>query len=179
MLVAVGSTNRCKIEGVRRAYSKYFRDFKVVAVKVDPGVSAQPLSLEETFRGAYNRGFHALRNVDGDHGVGVEAGMFTVGGLWFDIQVAAIVDRSLEVTYGLSSSFAVPGWIADKLVEGKYKELEPVVEGIYGVKDIGEKGGFVSMLTQNTVSREDLSYQATLMALIPRLKHNLKLYGRT
>lgn len=55
--VIVASTNPVKINAARRAFERLFPDdqFEVVGEEVKSGVSDQPMSDEETLRGATNR----------------------------------------------------------------------------------------------------------------------------
>ncbi len=46
----------------------------------------------------------------------------------------------------------------------------------FGTKDIGEKGGLIKILTKGVVTREHLTRDAVLMALIPWV--NEELYKR-
>jgi len=178
MIVAIGSINKSKIEGVREAYLRFFTNVEFVPVKALSNVPLQPFGLDMVFKGALSRAVNAIRIVNADHGVGVEAGMYSVSNRWFDVQVTAIIDRDNWVTYGLSPSFEVPAFIVEKIVKGEADELEAIVDEIYGVRNIGEKGGFISLLTGNVVLRRDLTYYSTIMALTPRLDINLKLYNK-
>lgn len=174
--VAVGSRNPVKIRGVERAFRIFYPDVCVVAVPVEPGVPAQPIGFSQILEGARNRASGALKACgDVDLGVGVEAGMYRVGDLWFDVQVTAIYDGENRVSYGFSPAFQLPECFAHKLVEGAAGELEELVDEFYGTTGIGEKGGFVSLLTRGVVAREELTFYSTVMALIPRLNEGL--YG--
>jgi len=49
----------------------------------------------------------------------------------------------------------------------------------FKTKDIGEYGGFIKILSNGKVLREDLTFNAVVMALIPRLNpelYNLRNY---
>ncbi|MEM2541577.1 MAG: inosine/xanthosine triphosphatase [Candidatus Methanomethylicia archaeon] len=179
MIVAIGSVNKSKIKGIRKAYLKFFADVEFKSLKASSNVPRQPFGLDMIFKGAISRAVNAIRVTNADHGVGVEAGIYSVNDRWFDVQVVAIVDRNGWFTYGLSPSFEIPLFIVEKIVKGEADELESVVDEIYGTRNIGEKGGFISLLTGNTVLRRDLTYYGTIMALIPRLNTNLKLYTKT
>ncbi|HDN75505.1 MAG TPA: DUF84 family protein, partial [Acidilobales archaeon] len=134
----------------------------------------QPMGLNEIFEGAYNRAVNALnRDSECSLGVGVEAGIYEVKGRYFDVQVAAIVDRNGFTSYGLSPSFQIPKPFSYALTKGEAKELEEVVDRYFGTKDIGAKGGLIKILTKSVVLREELTYYAVVMALIPRLNPNL------
>lgn len=178
MKIAVGTTNPSKIKGIERAYRKLLgKEINIISVKVKSGVSAQPLSLEETMRGAINRARKAIERVrDADEGVGVEAGFFNILDKTFDVQIAAIIDRENNITYGLSPAFQIPPLFVDKILKEGI-ELEVVVDNYFGTKDIGIKGGFISILTKNKITREELTELAVAMALIPRIWH--KLYSKS
>jgi|YelNatPaOPRAMG01_1025707.scaffolds.fasta_scaffold120549_2 inosine/xanthosine triphosphatase len=178
MIVAIGSMNKSKVEGVKEAYLRFFTNVEFIPVKALSNVPLQPFGLDMVFKGALNRAVNAIRIVNADHGVGVEAGMYSISNRWFDVQVTAIIDRDGLITYGLSPSFEVPSFIVEKIVKGEADELEAIVDEIYGVRNIGEEGGFISLLTGNAVLRRDLTYYSTIMALTPRLEVNLKLYNR-
>ncbi|MCD6443722.1 inosine/xanthosine triphosphatase [Candidatus Bathyarchaeota archaeon] len=172
--VAVGSRNPVKVKGVEKAFKIFYPDVCVVAVPVESGVPAQPIGFDQILEGAKNRASRALQACrDFDLGVGVEAGMYTVGGLWFDVQVTAISDGENHVTYGFSPAFQLPEGFAHRLVEGEAEELEELVDEFYGTTGIGKRGGFVSLLTKGVVVREDLTFYSTVMALIPRLNREL------
>jgi len=175
--IVAGTTNPSKIKGIENAYKKLLgKNVKVVSVRVESGVSAQPLSLEETIRGAINRAKKAIEQIrDADEGVGVEAGFFNLLDKTFDVQIAAIIDRENNITYGLSPAFQIPPLFVDKILKEGI-ELEVVVDNYFGTKDIGIKGGFISILTKNKITREELTELAVAMALIPRIWR--KLYSK-
>lgn len=74
MKVAVGSKNPVKIAAVREAFTKVWpkKHFVFEGVAVSSGVSNQPMSDEESFRGARNRAERAMKQIDADFGVGLE-----------------------------------------------------------------------------------------------------------
>jgi inosine/xanthosine triphosphatase len=174
MLVVVGSRNKSKVVGVERAYKFFSLDVEVVGVEVPSQVPPQPLGIETIFKGSLNRALKSLEVVgSADHGVGVEAGLFRVGDRWFDVHVAVIADRYGHITYGLSPAFEVPYVFVDEILRGSARELEVVVDKYFKTKDIGEYGGFIKILSNGKVLREDLTFNAVVMALIPRLNSEL------
>jgi len=178
MIVAIGSLNPVKIKGVREAYTSIFgADISVRGIAVESGVSPQPLSLEETIRGAMNRAEEALKVVrDAVHGVGVEAGWIKLyRDMWIDVQVAAILSREGELGIGISSGFLVPPYVVKRVLEDGV-EMETAMIELSGIDDIGEKMGAIGFLTRNIVKREDLTREATMMALIPFMPWNRKIY---
>ena len=173
--ICVGTLNKCKIEGIKRAFLRFYGTVNIKAFNVDSGVPLQPIGLNQIFLGAKNRAMQAiLKDNECVFGIGVVAGIFEVQGNYFDVQVAAIADRDKYITYGLSPSFPIPKLFSEKLLKGEEPELESIVDSYYGTKNIGEEGGFIKLLTRSVVTREDLTYYAVIMALVPRL--NTQLY---
>ncbi len=107
--------------------------------------------------------------------MGVEAGLLVVGGDFFDVQVACIATAGGSEFIGFSPSFAIPRSFAKLLVTGEARELEEIVDRYFGTRNIGSSGGFIKLLTRSIVTREDLTYYAVAMALVPLI--NAKLYG--
>lgn len=166
MLVAVGTKNPAKLEGVRRAFSKYYDRVELKPVDSSSVSKAQPKGLEEMTSGASARANFALSKVGGDFGVGVEAGIFTIGDVYFDNQVAAIVDRSGKVSLGHSAGYTLPHDAMEKLFSDG-RELERWAEEVSGISEVGDKGGIIQYLTNGRMDRTDLTEQCVLTALIP------------
>jgi len=174
VIVASGTKNPSKIEGIRKAFAKYFADVELRVVDSSPVARAQPKGLEEMTEGAVARAKYALAKAGGDFGVGVEAGIFTVGGLYFDNQQAAIVDPSGKVSLGHSAGYMLPHDAMEKLfAEGK--ELERWAEALSGIPEVGDKGGLINHLTKGRMTRADLTEQCVTTALIPWLHRDV--YG--
>ncbi len=179
MKVAIGSRNPAKIEGVVRAYEFFGIGIEVVPVEVESGVSRQPLSLEETVRGALTRAMRALEAApEAEQGVGVESGLMYVPILnrIVDLTVAVIADRDKKLSLGLSPAFELPPEVTRR-IWGEGIELECIAESLSGIESIGEKGGFISYLTENRYTRSELVRQAVIMALVPRLCPIKQMYG--
>ncbi|HZW85347.1 MAG TPA: inosine/xanthosine triphosphatase, partial [Nitrososphaerales archaeon] len=110
----------------------------------------------------------------GDFGVGVEAGIFTIGEVYFDNQQAAIADPTGKVSLGHSAGYMLPREAMEKLfAEGK--ELERWAEALSGIDEVGDKGGLIRYLTKGKMTRTDLTEQCVLTALIPWLHKDV--YG--
>jgi inosine/xanthosine triphosphatase len=168
MIIAIGSKNPAKVEGVKHAFSKYYADFELRPVDSNSVTKAQPRGLEEMASGATARAKFALSKAGGDFGVGVEAGIFIIAGKYFDNQVAAIADASGRVSLGHSAGFMLPSEAMEKLVaEGR--ELERWAEEVSGISEIGDKGGIIHHLTKGRMTRTDLTEQCVITALVPWL----------
>jgi len=174
IVLAVGTKNPAKIEGIKRAFARYYEDVGVHPIDSSRVASAQPKGLDEMTAGATARAKYALSVAGGDYGVGVEAGIFTIGPIYFDNQVGAIADKSGKVSLGHSAGYMLPKEDMETLFrEGK--ELERWAERVSGIDEIGDKGGFINFLTKGVITRADLTEQCVITALAPRLHRGI--YG--
>ncbi|WP_457591513.1 inosine/xanthosine triphosphatase [Geoglobus sp.] len=173
MRVVVGSKNPVKVNGVERAFSRFFGEVVVVGREVSSGVSDQPFN-NETVVGAVNRAKNAYSE-EFDFSVGVEAGLFefphTLTG-YIDFQVACIYDGE-HYTIGFGPGFEYPPEVVRQVLEGK--EVGKVMERLTGIESLGRKHGAIGFLTGKRVIRRDLTEIAVTMALIPWI--NRRLYG--
>ncbi len=172
VVVALGSKNPAKLEGVKRAFARFFDDVSVKALEVNSGVPDQPFD-NDTVKGAINRALKAYESGECDFGVGVEAGLFrnnfTLTG-YLDIQVAAIYDGD-RICIGYGPGFEYPESVLRPVLGGS--EVGKVMEVVTGIKDLGKKQGAIGYLTKNAISRAELTEIAVIMALIPFLNKNL------
>lgn len=108
MKIVVGSENQLKVKAVEDVVSQYFHDVHISGREVPPGVSTQPISLDETIRGAINRAKGAFK--DCDLSVGIETGLFEVSYTetgYMNISACAIYNGE-KIHIGLSSAFECP-----------------------------------------------------------------------
>jgi len=177
MIVAIGTKNPAKIEGVRRAFVRYYPDAEFRTVDTATFVRAQPLGFDQIAEGAVIRARSALASAGGDFGVGVEAGIFMMSGSYFDHQQAAVVDRLGRASLGHSAGFMLPAAPVEKMIrEGG--ELEHYAVELTGIGQIGDKGGLIHYLTNGQMSRTDLTEQCVVTALIPWLHRDVYLATR-
>ncbi len=174
MRVCVGTRNPSKIAGVGRAFREVFGEPDIVSVEASTRIPPQPIGMSVIVEGARRRALEALGRAPGcDVGVGVEAGLYLLGDRVFDVQVVYLVAADGSESLGLSPSFMVPEPFARALALGEARELEEVVDRHFGTSDVGSKGGLIKLLTRSLVTREDLTYYATLMALVPLMNREL------
>ena len=174
MMVAAGTKNPAKVEGIMRAFVRYFPGATFKTVDAGGVTRAQPLGLDQMVQGAVARARFARSKLRADFGVGVEAGIFQIGKAYFDHQQAAVVDRRGRVSLGHSAGYQLPGGAVRRMIK-EGTELERYAETLSGVKAVGDKGGLVDYLTNGAVTRAQLTEQCVVMALAPRLHR--KVYG--
>lgn len=170
--IIVGSANPVKVQSVRRAFEAALSGpFDVLGVKVSSGVSDQPLTDAATLQGAGNRA-HRAREMqpDADFWVGIEGGVGRYNGAFeaFGWVYVLHADRSSS---SRSATFPLPGSIQTRLADGE--ELGPLIDELFGVHNIKQKGGAVGMLSRELISREALYRQPLILALIPFMQPEL------
>lgn len=166
MKVIVGSSNPAKIEGVKLAFSEYFKEFEIEAVKVESNVANQPVN-EQIYIGASNRVKNVRKIVEekgreADFYVAIESGITNRLGEWAIIQVAVIEDKNGYSSFGISSGFPV----AEKYVEEIINtDLGKVMDKIFDEEELRKGKGGINLLTKGKITRIDLTKQAFIMAL--------------
>lgn len=164
MLVAVGSSNPVKADATRQAFAEAWPTAQadVEAVDVRSGVSPQPMSDVECIEGARDRAILARETLASDYGVGIEAGLVHVGGLWFNCGWAVVVDA--EYREGLGSTFRVPvpTALVRRIEHGA--ELAGVLDEVLGGTD-AEASGYVDRMTNGVVTRTRATADAVAAAL--------------
>jgi len=166
--VHVGSRNPVKAEAVEEVFSRAFGEVEVKLVEVDPGVPKEPFG-EEIEIGAIRRARQALASGEGDFGVGIEAGLVwnEVLRTYFDVQFCAVLDREGKLTFGHGPGFVYPPKVIEEVRKGR--AVGEVMSGLTGIPEIGRKEGSIGYLSKGLLTRKELTEQAILAALIPRL----------
>ncbi|MBQ9834160.1 MAG: DUF84 family protein [Bacilli bacterium] len=166
MKVLIGTKNPGKIQGAKEAFSNYFKDYEIEGISVSSDVSEEPVN-NEIYEGARNRVDNLIKyanenNITAEYFLGIESGITNLLGKWIIINVAVIKDKNGYESWGTSSAFPVP----DKYVEEIIKtDLGQVMDNIFKQHDLRSGKGGVSFLTNDVISRIDMTRQAFVMAL--------------
>ena len=183
-LVAIGSRNRAKVEGVRSVFKQFFRDVEFKELDLTTRVKIQPMSLDETVRGARQRAEFAIREEEAAFGVGVEAGIIKLAeedndgkGFFLNVQIAAIVDSSRRFSFGSSAGFPIPARFVSMMEGQNRDELDKYSHELTGAKKIREEHGVVYHLSKRYLSRVEMTEQCVSMALIPWLNKQTFEFG--
>ncbi len=168
MKIAIGTAaSESKIRAAQAVCGRAFPDAQVVAVPVTSAVSAQPVTDEETIRGALHRAREARRLGDADLGIGIEGGVHKdARGVWM-CTWAAVVDRNGREGISSGVRFQLPSWMASRALSGE--ELGDVVDASLGHSNAHEELGAIGLLTHGLVDRQAALEQAVAAALIPFL----------
>ncbi|MCL9781361.1 inosine/xanthosine triphosphatase [Vibrio sp. S4M6] len=161
--VIITSLNPAKINAVKSAFADVFPNqaFRFEGVKVASGVADQPMTDKETHQGALNRIRNAKQlTAEADYYVGLEAGIENnVTFAWMVIESDSVRGESR------SASLMLPPLVLGKLKRAN--ELGDVMDEVFGTENIKQKGGAISLLTQNQLTRSSVYHQALVLALIP------------
>ncbi len=166
MKVLVGSKNPGKVEAAKNAIKNYFENAEVEGVKVDSGVSEQPVN-EEIFEGAENRVDALIRyakenNIDAEFFMSVESGLTNSLGEWMITNIAVIKNKEGYMSYGTSASFPVPKKYVDEI---KQNNLGDLMDRLFDETNLHSGTGGVGLLTHGVITRINLSTDAFVMAL--------------
>jgi len=174
-VVVIGSRNRAKTQGVRRAFKHFLKDVEFKELDVTALVKIQPMSMDQTVKGAKQRAELAIKSQGAGFGVGVEAGLVELPeGFFLNVQIAAIADTENHLSFGCSSGFPIPTRFVERLKQNS-EELDRYTHELAGAKKVREEEGIVYRLSGGRMSRVEMTEQCVSMALIPWL--NGKLYG--
>lgn len=174
MKVLVATKNQGKIEGAKRALSNYFDDIEIQGIPVESNVSEQPVN-NEIYQGAKNRvknlkAYAKKNNIEADLYLSIESGINNVLGRWMITNIAVIEDNKDFESYGTSPSFPVPERLVKDIID---TDLSQVMNKIFTKDDERHnKGGGIQLLTDNKVSRIDLTEMAFIMALTKYINEN-------
>jgi len=137
----------------------------LVGVSVASEVSDQPMSNQETLKGAINRAHNAQSaNIEAHFWVGIEGGIDTL-----DQEMEAfawiVVQSKHQIGKARTGAFFLPKKVQALIRQGK--ELGEADDLVFGDHNSKQKGGAVGLLTGNVIDRKGLYVPAVIMALIP------------
>ena len=170
--VIIGSRNPVKINCVREILQTVYPNqvFDYHGLSVPSGVADQPMTDEETLKGAVNRAKNVQQKDDADYYVGIEGGIADDGEIMTAFAwVVIISDR--KIGKARTSTFELPPKIAELVREGV--ELGHADDQVFKRENSKEKDGAVGILTAGILDRKEYYKQAVLLALVPFINEGL------
>ena len=164
--IVVASTNPVKTEAARLAFAAVFpgEAFAVESVGAKSNVADQPMTDEETLRGALNRVDEIAQvRPEADYWVGIEGGIEIKDKEMVAFAWAVVRDRDRQGK-GRTGEFFLPARLKE-LVEGGM-ELGQADDIVFGRTESGRKNGSVGLLTRNAITRTEFHKQAVILALV-------------
>jgi inosine/xanthosine triphosphatase len=169
MKVVVASANPAKILAVQDALAQIFtgQTLQCSGQSTESGVSAQPMSSEETLRGALNRlQAVAAAAPDADYYVALEAGLDG------DCSFAWIaISHQGRLSKTRSASLPLPPAALIAIQQGE--ELGDVMDRMFAQHNVKQQGGAIAMLTNHLLTRSGVYQQAIILAMIPFIQPQL------
>jgi len=165
--VIIASKNPVKIEAAKAGFLRMFpaKSFIFEGVSVPSDVSDQPMTHEETQKGAHYRALNAKNEYpDADFWVGIEGGIHEDE---FGMQAFAWIEvhANKESHRAQTAIFYLPKPIAAMVRSGM--ELGEADDQYFGRTNSKQKDGAVGILTNGEIDRKSYYEHAMVMALIP------------
>jgi len=165
--IGIASSNPVKIAAALAGFQQMFPGeiFEAVSVDVSVSVSLQPMSDEETLRGAEERAGQAkVLKPELDYWVGIEGGCadWPVGMGAFAWVV--ILDEH-HCGRGRSGEFFLPEKVAELVRTGV--ELGEADDKVFSRNNSKQGNGAIGLLTNDIIDRKSLYIPAVVFALIP------------
>lgn len=164
--IAVGSRSQYKIDAASDAVHLVFADEVeevIVGINVASGVSAQPMSNEESIQGARNRARGAIAATGIDVAIGIENGLTEIEGIWFaNTWIVAINAHGRE---GIASTVLrpVPSHIMSDVLRGM--ELSDAVRANVPDEIRERYSGLIGIITNGVLNRHDVLRDGIVVAL--------------
>lgn len=168
MKVVVASQNPVKRNAVLAAFETSFPDapLRVVTVDVPSGVADQPMSDEETRRGAAQRAANARAALpDGDFFVGLEGGVEAIDGELTAFAWIVVASRDGRTGRARTVTLPLPPAVQELVDAGT--ELGDANDRVFATVDSKRKGGAFGLLTDGVYTRESVYTEAAVVALVP------------
>lgn len=173
--VIVASQNTVKINAVRTGFAKMLPHdtYSVEGVSVPSGVADQPMTLEETLRGALNRARNARDAYPGaDFWVGLEGGLMPDEAQLLTCGWVVVMSGDGRVGKSATGSIELPPQVTRLIRQGM--ELGAADDIVFEKRNSGKDLGAVGILTGDVFTREDAFERGVIGALVPH--RNPELY---
>jgi len=168
MHIVVASRNPVKVDATRHAFNELFPEvsLEVGSVEVESGVSDQPVSDEETRRGARTRAMNASQaEPDADFWVGMEGGIEVIDNQLMAFAWMVVLGHSESISEARSVTLPLPPAVR-KLVESGL-ELGEANDIVFATLNSKHSGGAYGLLTEGRYTRESVYRQTLIIALTP------------
>jgi len=168
MNIVVASRNPVKVDATRRAFNELFPDvsLEVSSVEVESGVSDQPVSDEETRRGARTRAINASQAEPvADFWVGMEGGIEVIDDQLMAFAWMAVLRCSDNISEARSVTVPLPPAVRELVDSGL--ELGDANDKVFATSNSKQGGGAYGLLTNGLYTRESVYRQTLIIALTP------------
>lgn len=178
--IALGSTNQIKVQALHEVLEDcpVLGESEIFVVDVFSDISEQPLSLNETIRGAKNRARHAFEICERcAYSFGIECGLMEVTESrtgFMGLSVCCIYDGH-EFYLGQSCGVELPQHIIDLVIHRGLSLEKACHESGLMSDSRSSADGVIGVLTKGRINRKDTVKSAILAALTQI--ENMELYA--
>ena len=173
--IVVASHNHVKAKAALNGFRRMFPNEEVELHALAPprDAPAQPLSDEQTLRGALSRAQSAAKRApDAEFWVGIEAGVGHLNGEMTAFAWVVVMAKDL-IGKARTGTFFLPLQVAKLVSEGR--ELGEADDIVFGRANSKQENGAVGLLTGDVIDRTALYEHAVVLALVPFT--NVKMYA--
>ncbi|MBT8061927.1 MAG: inosine/xanthosine triphosphatase [Gammaproteobacteria bacterium] len=168
MKIVVASKNPVKVQAVEAAFRARFPQtaLDITSVNVESGVSDQPMSDQETRRGAHNRVDNARERIpDADFWVGLEGGLETIDGEMMASAWMVIGAEDGRRGEARTPTLPLPPQVLQLVRDGL--ELGEANDQVFSTLNSKQGGGAFGLLTDGLYTRGGVYTQTLVLALVP------------
>jgi inosine/xanthosine triphosphatase len=168
MRVIVASKNPVKVGAARNAFQALFPGvaIELLSASVESGVSDQPMSDDETRRGARQRAKNAAAAMpDADFSVGMEGGIEVVDEQLMAFAWMVVQGASGDLSEARSVTLPLPPAVRELVDSGL--ELGDANDRVFATVNSKQSGGAYGLLTDGLYTRESVYKQTLIIALTP------------
>ena len=168
MRIAVASRNPVKVRAVEGAFRRVFAGEALAfePVDVESGVADQPMSDDETRRGAGNRARRAREACpDARFWVGLEGGIEVIGDGFMAFAWMAVLGTDGRIGEARTVTLPLPPAIKALVDDGL--ELGDANDRVFATVNSKQQGGAFGLLTNGIYTRESVYTEAVVAALVP------------
>ena len=164
MNIVVGSTNPTKIKAVKAAFPLVWpdQDFTIKGVKTSSHVRSQPMSDQETIKGAITRAQKVISISSTEYGVGIEGGLDKINNNWFSCGWVAVINQQNLIGLASSERIMLPQQLIDLVLAGK--ELGEADDLIFNIDRSSQHQGNFGLMTNDATTRTKAYTHAIICA---------------
>lgn len=167
--VVITSENPVKVAAVKDGFKASFPnlEFEFIQLKVSSDVSDQPMSAEETHRGALNRASNAQKiHTDADFCVGLEGGLEEdMEGRMMSFSFVVVLYKDGREGYCQTNRYQLPPKVAELVKQGM--ELGQADDIVFKRENSKQSEGASGLLTHGIITRKMTFENGVILALVP------------
>ncbi len=171
MKIVLTSNNNVKLKVTEKAFSQIFTDAKLEIIQLDfEKDGPEPYGMKGVLNQINESITEAKKRItDADYYIGMEGGV--EGEESLDEVAVVLVHTAKGVEgYSRSVSFQIPRKVSSDIKNGL--QLSDSVQDFLNTNNVKKGNGFVGILTNNLVTKEDLYFQPAVVAICKTINNS-------